>query len=69
MRWNCIGILGMPHIYAVREQDVFYGLGYATGGDRLVQVLTWYVALRGPGSLRQRQDPEAHSPIARGLAG
>jgi acyl-homoserine-lactone acylase len=39
--------VGMPHIYAAREQDAFYGLGYATGEDRLVQVLTWYVALRG----------------------
>lgn len=39
--------VGMAHLYADREQDAFYGLGYATGEDRLLQVLTWYVALRG----------------------
>lgn len=39
--------VGMAHLYADREQDAFYGLGYATGEDRLVQVLTWYVAVRG----------------------
>jgi acyl-homoserine lactone acylase PvdQ len=37
----------MPHLYAAREEDGFYGLGYATGEDRLAQVLTWYVAVRG----------------------
>jgi acyl-homoserine-lactone acylase len=37
----------MPHLYAAREEDGFYGLGYATGEDRLTQVLTWYVAVRG----------------------
>lgn len=39
--------VGMAHLYADREQDAFYGLGYATGEDRLDQVLTWYVAVRG----------------------
>ncbi len=39
--------VGMAHLYADREQDAFYGLGYATGEDRLLQVLTWYVAVRG----------------------
>ena len=39
--------VGMPHLYANREEDGFYGLGYATGEDRLEQVLTFYVALRG----------------------
>jgi len=39
--------VGMAHLYADREQDAFYGLGYATGEDRLTQVLTWYVAIRG----------------------
>jgi acyl-homoserine-lactone acylase len=38
---------GMPHLYAVREEDAFFGLGYALGEDRLLQVLTWYVATRG----------------------
>lgn len=39
--------VGMAHLYADREEDAFYGLGYATGEDRLDQVLTWYVAVRG----------------------
>jgi acyl-homoserine-lactone acylase len=38
---------GMAHLYAEREQDAFYGLGYASGEDRLEQVLTLYVAVRG----------------------
>lgn len=38
---------GMAHLYAAREEDGFYGLGYAIGEDRLLQVLTWYVAVRG----------------------
>ena len=39
--------VGMAHLYADREEDGFYGLGYATGEDRLRQVLMWYVAVRG----------------------
>lgn len=38
---------GMAHLYAAREEDGFYGLGYAEGEDRLQQILTWYVAMRG----------------------
>jgi acyl-homoserine lactone acylase PvdQ len=38
---------GMAHLYAAREEDGFYGLGYAEGEDPLQQILTWYVALRG----------------------
>ena len=38
---------GLPHVYAAREEDGFYGVGYATGQDRLKQVLTWYLAVRG----------------------
>jgi acyl-homoserine-lactone acylase len=38
---------GMAHLYAHREEDAFFGLGYATAEDRLQQVLTWYVAVRG----------------------
>jgi acyl-homoserine-lactone acylase len=37
----------MAHIYSDTEQGGFFGLGYATGEDRLEQVLTWYVAVRG----------------------
>jgi acyl-homoserine-lactone acylase len=39
--------VGMAHIYSDTEAGGFYGLGYATGEDRLIQVLTWYVAVRG----------------------
>jgi acyl-homoserine-lactone acylase len=39
--------VGMAHIYSAKEEGGFYGLGYATGEDRLIQVLTWYVAVRG----------------------
>jgi acyl-homoserine-lactone acylase len=39
--------VGMAHIYSTTEEGGFYGLGYATGEDRLLQVLTWYVAVRG----------------------
>jgi acyl-homoserine-lactone acylase len=38
---------GMAHLYSDREEDGFYGLGYAIAEDRLQQVLTWYVAIRG----------------------
>lgn len=38
---------GMAHLFADREEDAFYALGYALGEDRLQQVLTWYVAARG----------------------
>jgi acyl-homoserine-lactone acylase len=38
---------GMAHLYADREEDGFYGLGYAIAEDRLQQVLTLYVAVRG----------------------
>src|SRR4051794_33565294 len=38
---------GAPHIYAAREQDGFYGLGYATAQDRLEQVLLLYLQAKG----------------------
>jgi acyl-homoserine-lactone acylase len=38
---------GLPHLYAQREEDGFYGLGYALAEDRLQQVLTLYLAVRG----------------------
>jgi hypothetical protein len=40
--------VGMAHLYADREEDAFYGIGYATGEDRLGQVLTCYVDSRTP---------------------
>jgi acyl-homoserine-lactone acylase len=38
---------GMAHLYAGREEDGFYGLGYATAQDRLEQVLLLYRAAQG----------------------
>lgn len=38
---------GTPHLYAEREEDAFYGLGYAYGEDRLEQVLAAYLRLQG----------------------
>ena len=38
---------GMAHIYAVREEDGFYGLGFATAQDRLRQVLLLYLQTTG----------------------
>lgn len=38
---------GMAHIYAAREEDGFYGLGFATAQDRLQQVLLLYLQAKG----------------------
>ena len=38
---------GMAHLYAAREEDGFFGLGYATAEDRLDQVLLLYVGVKG----------------------
>jgi len=38
---------GMAHLYAAREEDGFFGLGYATAEDRLEQVLLLYLAVKG----------------------
>jgi acyl-homoserine-lactone acylase len=38
---------GMPHVYAPTEADGYFGLGYATAEDRLVQVLFLYLRMRG----------------------
>jgi hypothetical protein len=38
---------GMAHLYAAREEDGFFGLGYATAEDRLDQVLLLYLGVRG----------------------
>lgn len=56
---------GMAHLYAAREEDGFYGLGYATGEDRLRQVLTWYLAVRGELAARfgpTTPPPYPHNP-------
>src|SRR5271156_3787336 len=38
---------GMAHLYAGREEDGFFGLGYATAEDRLDQVLLLYLGVKG----------------------
>lgn len=38
---------GTPHLYALREEDGFYGLGYAYAADRLQELLLSYLRLRG----------------------
>jgi len=38
---------GLPHIYAEREADGYYGLGYALAQDRLEQVLLTYRIIQG----------------------
>ena len=38
---------GTPHAYADREEDGFYGLGYAQAEDRLSTVLALYLRVRG----------------------
>ena len=57
---------GVPHLYAEREADAFYGLGYAQAEDRLVGLLRRFLAARAesasvfgaeavPSDLRARQ--------------
>src|SRR5687768_5059431 len=38
---------GVPHIFAAREDDGYYGLGYALAEDRLETLLYRYVAASG----------------------
>ncbi len=38
---------GVPYIQAAREEDAFYGLGYAQASDRLELVLRTYMAAEG----------------------
>jgi acyl-homoserine lactone acylase PvdQ len=38
---------GTPHAYAEREEDGFYGLGYAQAEDRLSTILALYLRVRG----------------------
>ena len=38
---------GVPHVYADREEDGFYGLGYAQAEDRLSTLLGLYLAVKG----------------------
>ena len=38
---------GVPHAYADREEDGFYGLGYAQAEDRLTTILAFYLRVKG----------------------
>lgn len=38
---------GVPHLYAEREEDGFWGHGYTTAEDRLEGVLLYYLSLKG----------------------
>jgi acyl-homoserine lactone acylase PvdQ len=38
---------GIPHVYAYREEDGFFGLGYAQAGDRLEGILRQYLMVQG----------------------
>jgi acyl-homoserine lactone acylase PvdQ len=38
---------GVPHLYASREEDGYFGLGYAMAEDRLESVLRRYLAVTG----------------------
>jgi acyl-homoserine-lactone acylase len=38
---------GVPHVYANREENGFYGLGYAQAEDRLEGILRHFLAVRG----------------------
>jgi len=38
---------GVPHVYSDREEDGFYGLGYAQAEDRLEGILRRYLSVRG----------------------
>lgn len=51
LKMNSVDVIrdrwGMAHIYARREEDGFYGLGFATAQDRLQQVLLLYLRVKG----------------------
>jgi acyl-homoserine lactone acylase PvdQ len=40
-------VWGAPHVYAEREEDGYWGVGYTTAEDHLEGVLLRYLALRG----------------------
>ena len=40
-------VYGVPHVYAEREEDGYWGLGYSTAEDHLEGVLLRYLGLRG----------------------
>ncbi|HEX3920110.1 MAG TPA: penicillin acylase family protein [Caulobacteraceae bacterium] len=60
---------GMAHLYAAREADGFYGLGYATAQDRLEQVLFFYLAARGELAAKFGPGPVGADKVGPALAG
>src|SRR5688572_3991618 len=40
-------VWGVPHVYAEREEDGYWGLGYSTAEDHLEGVLLRYLGLKG----------------------
>ena len=40
-------VWGAPHVYAQREEDGFFGVGYTTAEDHLEGVLLRYLMLKG----------------------
>ncbi|MFN0181567.1 MAG: penicillin acylase family protein [Gemmatimonadales bacterium] len=40
-------VWGVPHVYAEREEDGFWGIGYTTAEDHLEGLLLRYLALKG----------------------
>ena len=40
-------VWGVPHVYAEREEDGYFGIGYTTAEDHLEGVLLRYLALKG----------------------
>ncbi|MDT9600349.1 penicillin acylase family protein [Sphingosinicella rhizophila] len=60
---------GMPHIYAAREEDGFFGLGYAIAEDRLEQILLFYLATRGELAANFGAGPLDAKRVAPGVGG
>lgn len=66
---------GSPHLYAEREEDGYFGLGYAIAEDRLPSVLLLYRMLRGelaeafgPGPVGNKADLKGILPVDLGDA-
>jgi acyl-homoserine-lactone acylase len=60
---------GMAHLYAAREEDGFYGLGYATAEDRLEQVLLLYLQAKGELAARFGPGPIGADKVGSELGG
>jgi acyl-homoserine lactone acylase PvdQ len=60
---------GMAHLYAAREEDGFFGLGYATAEDRLDQVLLLYLGVKGELAAAFRPGPIGADKVEPTLSG